>query len=268
VDASVFVEGALRNLDAIVEETTPRVLQQSDEEALHDLRVAIRRMRVLLKVARPIYTKFYANAVREPFTAFHRATSALRDEEVLEEILASIAVKDAAFERYKKMRKRRERRLRKDIIARIELGQVTHARRKLAALIELPVKPKRRVELTTFAREVVLEAQKSVEKLRDVPVTDVEGLHELRIAYKNLRYTAEIFADGLPIDLSALADPAKRMQTLLGDLHDVDVAIATVQKARSLSPGVSARIVRSLRRMRAKRVRDYTEASGYNRLAS
>ena len=259
MDAAVFVANALRTLDSTVVEAIPRVVGEADEEALHDLRVAIRRLRVLLRIARPIYSKFYANAVRDPFTTFHRATSALRDEEVLELTLGLVRLEDEAFERFKKSRKRRERRLRRDVLDRLDRGELDIARRKLAALLELPVKPKRRQELGLFARKVVGDAKKSVEKLRDTPVKDAVGLHDLRIAYKNLRYATEILEGILPPDLGAMAEPAKKLQTRLGELHDVDVAIATVQSARSLTPAIRARIVRSLRRLRGRRAREYVE---------
>jgi CHAD domain-containing protein len=53
----------------------------------------------------------------------------------------------------------------------------------------------------------------------------VEELHEMRIAAKWLRYTMELFApayaDGLKESLSAV----KKIQELLGDLHDSDVRL-------------------------------------------
>lgn len=261
-DAAVFLSSALRAQDAAVGDALPRVAADADEEALHDLRVAIRRLRVLLRVARPVYTRFYVEAVREPLTAFHRATSALRDEEVLEETLAAVRLKSEAFDAFKRARRRRERRLRREVRDRIARGELEAARRKLAALLELPVRPKRRRELATFARECVYRAQKAVEKLRDAPVREVDALHELRIAYKNLRYVVECFAEVLPPDLAALAEPAKRLQTRLGELHDADVALATVRDARALPPDVRARVLRSLARVRAKRARAYVALAG------
>lgn len=259
MDAAVFVANALRTIDEHVVEAIPRVVLEADEEALHDLRVAIRRLRVLLKIARPLWSGFYAKAVRAPFTAFHRATSELRDEEVLELTLAQVRVKDHAFEQFKKRRKKRERRLRRGILVRLEHGEVDAARKSLNALLELPLNPKHAHELAPFAVEVVRDAQLVIDRLRDTPVTDVVGLHNLRIAYKNLRYAAEIFSEVLPPELAALAEPAKKLQTRLGDLHDVDVAIDTIRKARSLDPALRTRITRSLRRLRAAHVRAYLQ---------
>src|ERR1700690_2570458 len=89
----------LRALDAELAGAVPRVLGATDDEAIHDLRVAIRRLRTLLKLARP-----HANAVRAAFTAVHRATGTLRDAEVLDETLASIASDQPAFVAWKMRR--------------------------------------------------------------------------------------------------------------------------------------------------------------------
>jgi CHAD domain-containing protein len=260
-EASAFVALRLRELDKAIAEAVPRVLGDTDEEALHDLRVAIRRLRVLLKLARPLYSRFLADAVREPFTVFHRATSELRDEEVLEGTLASLALGDAAFHRWLVRRKQRERELRRKTIERLRSGELDAARRKLEALLELPTKPSRRQPLGAFARHAVISAQAKVEKLRDTPTSDAAGLHELRIAYKNLRYAAELLRDALPPDLRAVAEPAKKLQTLLGDLHDADVAIMVARTARNLAPATRAKVLRALRALRDKRVRDYLEVS-------
>jgi hypothetical protein len=50
-----------------------------------------------------------------------------------------------------------------------------------------------------------------------------EKLHDLRIACKRLRYAAEFLSDVYPEGLGDLIGPMKRMQGLLGDVHDADV---------------------------------------------
>ena len=51
----------------------------------------------------------------------------------------------------------------------------------------------------------------------------VEELHELRIAAKHLRYAMELFAPVYDGALGLSIRRVKRIQTLLGDLHDCDV---------------------------------------------
>ena len=58
---------------------------------------------------------------------------------------------------------------------------------------------------------------------------EVQGLHNLRIAAKRLRYTLEIFADVLPPTCRSSADELSQIQDELGSLHDSDVMIALLR---------------------------------------
>ncbi len=53
----------------------------------------------------------------------------------------------------------------------------------------------------------------------------VRELHDMRIAFKRLRYLLEIFQIGFPTDLDPFIDEVKAMQDLLGDIHDRDVQV-------------------------------------------
>src|SRR5262249_32840977 len=90
------------------------------------------------------------------------------------------------------------------------------------------------------------------------PVEDVVGLHDLRIAYKELRYAAELFAPALPSDLAAMAEPAARFQKRLGEIHDVDVALITIRRTRTLDVATRPDAGQHLEAMRVKKVRKYS----------
>ena len=257
--AGAFLAAKLRDVDAELAPTIPRVLASADDEAIHDMRVAIRRMRTVLKIARPLFTRFHSDVVRAGFTVVHRATGALRDEEVLEETLAAVDVADAAFFEWRQRRRARERALRRAVLVRLRSGELDRARELLGALVVLPVKPSREKDLAKYARRCVEDARRDVERLRDVPPTDVIGLHALRIAYKHLRYTAEVLGEALPIDLAAMAKPAAQLQKRLGDVHDVDVAIVSLGRARGLRPVVRGRVLAALGHVRTKKVTKYVD---------
>jgi len=248
---------SLRALDAELAAAIPRVLAASDEEAIHDLRVAIRRLRTLLKIARPIFGRHHADAVRAAFTVVHRATGALRDEEVLDETLSLLENKSPTFVAWKTRRLARERTLRRGVVARLRAGDLSRARKLLNALVTLPVSPDRDRSAAKLARRVVERARKSVEQLRDVPTTDAVALHDLRIAYKELRYATELLATALPADLAAMAIPAAKFQKRLGEIHDADMALLTLTRARGLDPKAQADVRAGLDALRAKRVAKY-----------
>ena len=91
-------------------------------------------------------------------------------------------------------------------------GASHRARQLLNALLTLPVRGDRDVALGKFARRVVKLARDGVEARRDTAPDDVVGLvHDLRIAYKKLRYAVEIFSEALPADLAAMGEPAARV---------------------------------------------------------
>lgn len=53
----------------------------------------------------------------------------------------------------------------------------------------------------------------------------VSELHDMRIAFKRLRYLLEIFQIGFSADLEPFIEEVKAMQDLLGDIHDRDVQV-------------------------------------------
>lgn len=68
-----------------------------------------------------------------------------------------------------------------------------------------------------------------------------EAQHDLRIAAKRLRYVLEIFASCLGGDAKAARDAAKRLQAVLGDLHDCDLMLTKVEHIGSVAAVLRAR---------------------------
>jgi CHAD domain-containing protein len=76
--------------------------------------------------------------------------------------------------------------------------------------------------------------------------------HEMRIAAKRLRYALEVFAPCLDEQAKEAQQAAKRLQSLLGDLHDCDLMLPKVEHIDSLS--------RLLRNRRGRLFREFVEA--------
>jgi len=261
--AGPYVVGKLREFDARLAEVAPRVLASAvDDDAVHDLRVALRRARTMLEVARPLLGRFRADEVRRSLRDLQRTTGLLRDEEVLRELVGSLGVEHPDVARWLQSRALRERRLRTGLARALRDGRLEHGRRLLSALVAFRVKPTRDRKLLKFARRAVEDARRDVDHHRAARADDVEELHRLRIAYKRLRYTVEAFADILPSDLGALAQPAARFQSKLGELHDADVAMASVRRSRLLSDEARRDLLAALTTARAARMTAYAKEVG------
>jgi CHAD domain-containing protein len=59
--------------------------------------------------------------------------------------------------------------------------------------------------------------------------------HDMRIAAKRLRYVLEIFRPCLGEEARAARRAAKRLQAVLGDLHDCDLMLPKVEHIESVS---------------------------------
>lgn len=236
-----------------------------DEEALHDLRVGLRRLRSLLRPLRAVYGHTFVGEIRARLKLIADASSTLRDDEVLAEILGALELSAetcVALDAWLAARAIRTQRARKLFVKKLVNGQLTRALSGVETLLLAVPKPKRDVEVRRFARKVVLAAQGDIE---DVPIDGphhVAGLHALRIAYKRLRYGIDGFESALAPELVAMRDVAARMQKRLGDLHDLDIAQATIGNARGLAEAHRASVLDALSRRRHKALRKFREEGG------
>jgi CHAD domain-containing protein len=240
---------------------------EPDPEAIHDLRVAIRRLRTLLRPARRLYGKGRVRAIGEELRAFAATTGALRDEEVLRETLGALALPRgprAELDAWMSRRMRQERARRRGVEAALHRGDEGSLASALAQL-ERRLGKRRPAETTAveLGRAAISEALAGVHELRDAPPEDGPAMHALRIRFKRLRYTSELFARILGEGTGALGASAARMQKLLGELHDLDEATIRIDRARALSEATRRSVRGALVRARARAVkRVRTELAG------
>jgi CHAD domain-containing protein len=238
----------------------------SDPEALHDMRVALRRLRTVLRACRALLGCKRSAPVLAALRAIARASSALRDEEVLAQTLARIAREPgvpaavaAPLGRWLELRRRHRERLRRRVTALFAREDDGGLEAALAALAWLLADgPVRRPRLARFASRALALARRDLRAALPVRAADAAGLHRLRIRFKRLRYTAELLAQlhvtaraAAPEDLDALAHLCAALQTDLGAVHDLDQAIACVTRARALAAWPRVRLRAALVRERA-----------------
>ncbi|WP_437610462.1 CHAD domain-containing protein [Sorangium sp. So ce834] len=291
---------------------------EPDEEAVHDFRVSLRRLRTLLKPARRIYGRKRIRPIADGLREFARATGMLRDEEVLRETLTALELDEApraAVAGWVAQRSRREHAARAHIVALLRrdhrgdggapradappagdadepradaapAGEADEPRAAAPVVGEAdepraaaPAKGKRlrlepylaRLErrisrkkakkrgAEALARRAIRDALEDVRALAASDPSDGAAMHALRIRFKRLRYSAETFSPLFGQRAERTAKSASRLQRRLGQLHDVDEAVAQMTKAEELSPDDRAAVVEALGAERARLAAKATE---------
>jgi CHAD domain-containing protein len=210
----------------------------TDADAVHDMRVASRRVREALRVFSPVYRRKAVETMDDVARAVTRALGTVRDADVL----------IAALEQfYAKASDDQERSVLTYLIGYrqgVREGELMQMRRRLNKL-DLRRERKRferalrNTRSTSEAKAPLARTARAVmsarmddffEHLPDALVPErIEAQHAMRIAGKHLRYAIEtlgpcIDADAYPEVHEALV----RYQDVLGEMHDCDVWTAFV----------------------------------------
>lgn len=227
--------------DAVV--AAARLRGNEDPDALHDFRVAIRRLRVTIR-AYPELRDNVARKQRRRLRKLARATNRARDAEVqiawFNEHAARLTAEQRAAVSRARARLRAHRRTESARIrARLEgsFAQLEHKlRRRLVALRDEPPAG-RRTPFPTLVAATVTRLAAELDSLlktiaRGVP-SSARAMHAARIAAKRLRYTLEPLEDQV-LGGAALITRLKQLQDRFGvltDAHALDEVLRADQAA-------------------------------------
>ena len=243
-------------MDRVVSELK-KVRSSPDADAVHDLRVAIRRCRSIAAAMEEVDPDSAWPQMRKIARKLFRSLGALRDAQVMYESLKELAPEtdpvrthlQATFE--SRMAGLREAALR----AAGKLDEKTWKR------LERSLRRRSRFVLpgSLAAECMALERFESARELHPKALrTDKpRPWHALRIGLKRFRYTLEAF---LPEQYAAWSDNLKRVQDLLGAVHDLDVLLATIKKSDSVETEDSRKTwEETIERERHERVETYRQ---------
>ena len=239
----------------------------SDSEALHDYRVALRRLRSCLRAYRKYTRSSVSRKSIRRLRRLARATSPTRDLEVhlawLREQLASATEADRpgiswVIERLEKTRSRArgrmlglDERLFPEVQDRL-FSQLS----RFKTSVRLDTDPLRRSTAVVTARGLHGAASRLRKRLHRIfGYSSVSQIHDARVAAKHLRYLLEPFASVLP-DGDLVIEQLKSLQSAFGDVHDAHVfmvdlrtvlleAETTPTAGRNIVPGLKT-LIRSL----------------------
>jgi CHAD domain-containing protein len=246
---SFWMDRVIAELDSV--RTSP------DVDAVHDLRVAIRRCRSVAGVMEEVDPDPAWPAMRKVARKLFRGLGALRDAHVLEDWIKKLAPETdtvrahllAAFES-------NEPGLRENafrIAGKFDQKAWKQYERTLRQRARL-------VPVGSLAAEcLALERFENAKELHSkaLRTEKPKPWHELRIGIKRFRYTIESL---LPEKYEAWSENLKRLQDILGEIHDLDVLADVVRKSEFVETEDSLKVWQEIfERQRHERIETYRQ---------
>jgi CHAD domain-containing protein len=228
----------LANLADTVEANRAGTIEDIDEEFLHDLRVAVRRTRTVLKEGKSVLPAEVRLSYQEAFGVLGQRTGPARDLDVYivgwDDYVAPLGLTgDAGLAKVRREIERQRatahRELSKLLDSDASRRELDEWRTWLAdPNVEGPASP-------PLGRVVARRIAKAQEKVltdgRSItPETPGQRLHDLRKDTKRLRYLLECFGSIFPPDdLKAFVSQLKELQDNLGAHQDAEVHLAQLR---------------------------------------
>lgn len=211
-------------------------LQTEDIEGVHQMRVAIRRLRSALRDFSPLLKRRAFTKSRRDLKKLGNALGTARDLDVAIAALTKLK-KKAKNEIVKKdielkteIRLAQRQKVQTILKKTLEISAFEKMRERFLRAVETAVKANGKTAALSAkeaGNKVILKSIEEFCELSDSLYNpfDCENLHKLRIAAKRLRYTIEIFKECFSDEFAPFAQEITEMQTFLGELHDRDIWI-------------------------------------------
>ncbi|GAA4841387.1 CHAD domain-containing protein [Saccharopolyspora rosea] len=214
----------------------PGTRRGEDPEELHQMRVSVRRIRAMLRSARPFLDRSRSEPLRAELGWLGRALGPVRDLDVLLERLRQESADFPDDERAAAARliaglEVEHGEARFELLAALDSDRYLRLLTALAEAVNTPIGSE--VDgsgaLRGLVRKQFRKLRKAVQQLPEAPV-DAQ-LHALRISGKRLRYTAELAQPAFGAPMRDVIKAAKRFQDVLGEHQD---ACVTAHRVRGL----------------------------------
>jgi CHAD domain-containing protein len=210
---------------------------EGDDHGVHQARVATRRLREAVPVLASGVKQSKAGKARKKIRRLTRALGSVRETDVTLHLLAELAQEGTlprtAIEEVRAHVIAERDRRRVTMLHRLERVNAEKLGRRLASVataLQASDSPQWRDVLSA---RLLKRARRLAQAVGDAGQMYLpERLHQVRISAKKLRYGLELAADAKIGGAAGLLRPIKRLQDLLGRLHDLQVLqshVAAVQ---------------------------------------
>jgi CHAD domain-containing protein len=236
-----------------------RCQEKYSEEAVHDLRVAMRRLISTLDLVVSIHPRANLRKARRALKRQLDRFGPLRDVQV--ELLAvdKMLATFPELQGFYTFLTGRERRLVQRLgaeIKKVKTGKVKKAIRSAIKQVDVLLgAPERQQEKRAEAlRAVEASFNRVVERKQAVDATDSATIHRMRVAFKKFRYMVESLAPMLGRGTSKRLKAMNAFQGEMGDVQDAEVLLTSlITFAHKRGPESEASLARALEELSRRR---------------
>jgi CHAD domain-containing protein len=214
------VRAYLRAQVAEIERADPLIRSGDDPDALHDFRVAVRRLRSVLKSTRELFDEEWLKALRDELRWIGGELAAARDLDVLLARLRKEAGPEGAP--VVKLLETERRRAWKRVRVALSGERYLKLLDRLTAAVEAPPVRQSDLSLKAVARREFRTLRRAARKLG--PKANANQVHRARILAKRARYAAELAEPVAGKRARRFVKAAKEFQDVVGAHQDAVVA--------------------------------------------
>lgn len=208
---------------------------QTSTDSIHDMRVASRRLRELVKIQLQVEKSKSLKKMYRFARDLGRQLGAVRSDDVLIEALEKLGAENPIrVLRLAVSMRRREKVQRLEMLLRSDAFEnwVDHAKR------EFDHTNKGGPTVKESMRHIVEAGREEVQAYHDVHAdSEFSRLHQLRIDAKHLRYRLEFFSQVPGVSARAAIQQLTDLQDHLGDLHDKILLLKEIEAAQDPAYG-------------------------------
>jgi CHAD domain-containing protein len=210
----------------------PGVRADADIEYVHDMRVATRRSRAVLRAGRPLLDSAVSEPIRAELKWLGSVLGTVRDLDVLLEHLRAQVDALPNEDRFAGQRLLQllsgERELaRAELLEALECGRYLALLDRLADFAREPAASGREKPLRSLASRQFERVRAAVASLPSEPTN--EDLHRIRVLTKRARYSAELAEPVVGRPATRFVARAKLVQDVIGEHQDAVVAAERIQ---------------------------------------
>jgi CHAD domain-containing protein len=221
--------------------------QAGDMRSVHQARVATRRLREALPVLRVSVDGDQIGRVRRQVRRMTRALGPVRELDValshLDELAGQRIVSPGALTRVRQTIARERLERRREMLAAITPGKIEKLRRRLGLVERSPRPPETAAAIAEAEHQVTRRAGNltaAMERAGSLYLSD--RLHAIRVAAKKLRYAMEVERELKRSRVTARITQLKRVQDLLGQMHDYEILIDRTRQLQAEVAGSDRRL--------------------------